>query len=453
MDRPTDDLLNLEGPHAARPGGNHARLRLSQEGTRMLPPGVVDRIRELAGQGFGSKHIARALRISRNTAWRYLAGAPAGFQERHAARRLDEAALAEVHRLYRTVAEGNAVVIRQELAARGIFVDLRAIQRAVAPVRREDRARALATARFETAPGHQIQIDFGEKVIRIAGVPTKVYLMTAVLGHSRRIDCRASLAQRQDDWLEGLEGAFAHFGGLVDEVLCDNASPLVTAHDRATGRVTWNPGFEAFCRDRGLTPRACKPRRARTKGKIERGVGYVKHNALAGRAFDSLEGLQRHLLRWAVEVADERIHGTTGERPRLRFERDERAAMRPPSPRPLAVRTRRLKRRVSADCFVDIDTVRYSVPHRHVREWVDVVVGAEAVEIHLRGRLIAEHRRCNEPRSWVRDPAHFEGLYRAAPATPILPPPSVPAPAEPTAAGSILRPLSAYAEVVEGGRP
>ncbi|WP_165229409.1 IS21 family transposase [Aquisphaera insulae] len=416
----------------------------------MLSPGVVDRIRELAGQGVGSKSIARTLRISRNTVRRYLAGATAGSQRRPASRRLDDAALAEVHRLYRTVAEGNAVVIQQELAAAGIGVDLRAIQRAVAPLRRDDRAAALATVRFETDPGHQIQIDFGEKMIIIAGELTRVYFMTAVLGYSRRIYCRASLAQRQDDWLEGLEGAFAHFGGLVEQVLCDNASPLVTHHDRDTGEVAWNPGFESFCRDRGLTPRACRPRRARTKGKIERGVGYVKHNALAGRAFDSLADLQRHLSRWALEVADERVHGTTDERPRERFERDERAALRPLPPRPLAVRTRRLKRRVSADCFVDIDTVRYSVPHRHVREQVDVVITADAVEVHLRGRLIASHRRRDEPRSWVRDPAHFEGLYRPA-TTPPSGPPS--APAGPTMAGSIQRPLAAYAEVVEGGRP
>ena len=111
-----------------------------------------------------------------------------------------------------------------------------------------------------------------------AGQPVKVYLMTAVLGHSRRLYCRAFLAQRQDDWLEGLEGAFQHFGGLTEQVLCDNASPLVTSHDRQSGQVVWNPGFETFCRDRGLTAKACRPRRARTKGKIERGVGYVKHN-------------------------------------------------------------------------------------------------------------------------------------------------------------------------------
>ena len=93
---------------------------------------------------------------------------------------------------------------------------------------------------------------------------------------------------------------------------------------RESGHVVWNPGFESFCRDRGLTSKACRPRRARTKGKIEPGVGYVKHNALAGRPFASFQELQRHLAKWMIEVADRRIHGTTRERPAVRFERDER---------------------------------------------------------------------------------------------------------------------------------
>ncbi len=236
--------------------------------------------------------------------------------------------MAEVHRLFETVAEGNAVVIQQELAKGGHQIELRTLQRAVATLRQERRAKALATVRFETPPGQQLQMDFGEKVVRIAGEPVKVYLMTAVLGYSRRLYCQAFLARRQDDWLEGLEGAFGHFGGLTERILCDNASPLVKSHDPVSGVVAWNPGFEVFCRDRGLVAKACRPRRARTKEKIERGVGYVKHNALAGRPFASFEELRRHLARWMVEVADRRIHGTTREQPIVRFDRDERQALR-----------------------------------------------------------------------------------------------------------------------------
>jgi transposase len=445
MDKIDSDLVNLRNMQADQSNETRVHLRSKQEDTRMVKPEIVDRIRELAGQGLGSKRIAREVRVSRNSVRRYLAGATAGFQQRPAARLLDAATLREVHDLFGTVAEGNTVVIQQELARRGLHFDLRTLQRAVGPLRQEQRAEALATVRFETPPGHQIQIDFGEKVVRIAGQPVKVYLMTAVLGHSRRLYCRAFLAQRQDDWLEGLDGAFQHFGGLTEQVLCDNASPLVKSHDRESGHVVFNPGFETFCRDRGLTPRACRPRRARTKGKIERGVGYVKHNALAGRSFASFADLGRHLATWQVEVADRRIHGTTKERPAVRFERDERVALRPLPTRPFPIRTRRLKRRVSADCFVDIDTTRYSVPYRHVRRTVEVVVKEEEVEIWLRGLCIAKHARCHEPHTLVRNPAHFDGLFRRAAGT------QAPAPSPPVA-DQVSRPLSVYAELVEGGR-
>jgi transposase len=446
MDRDVPNLVHLQGTQAGPKDPSGVRLRPTQEDTRMLEPEVVDRLRELSVRGYGSKRIAQELGIARNTVRRYLAGAPVGFHERPAARRLDGPTLAEVHRLYRTLAEGNTVVVQQELARRGVHVDLRTLQRAVAPLRQEERAKALAPVRFETEPGQQMQIDFGEKPVPIGGRLVKVHLMTAVLGYSRRCYCHASLAQRQDDWLEGLEMACRHFGGLPHQLLCDNASPLVISHDPRTGEVVWHPGFEAFCRDRGLSARACRPRRARTKGKIERGVGYVKHNALAGRSFASFQAVQGHLAWWAVEVADRRVHGTTREQPILRFERDERRALRPLPDRPLPVRTRRLARRVSADCFVDIDTVRYSVPHRHVRETVEVVVKERRVEVRLRGRCIAEHDRCSEPHAWVRDPAHFEGLFRPAAAAP--------APTAPQGhPHPLARPLSVYAELVEGGQP
>jgi transposase len=446
MDKVDSDLVNLQGTQAGRTDVTRVHLRTTQEDTRMLEPEVVDRIRELSGQGLGSKRIARQLGVSRNTVRRYRAGAMVGFQQRPRARRLGGDTLRDVHDLFGTVAEGNAVVIQQELAGRGIHAELRTLQRAVAARRQEERAEVLATVRFETLPGQQIQIDFGEKTVQIAGQPIKVYLMTAVLGYSRRLYCRAFLAQRQDDWLEGLDGAFRHFGGLTEQVLCDNASPLVTSHDRHSGQIVWNPGFEAFCRDRGLTPKACRPRRARTKGKIERGVGYVKHNALAGRSFTGFENLQRHLSRWMVEVADQRIHGTTKERPADCFERDERMALRPLPTRPFPVRTRRLKRRVSADCFVDIDTIRYSVPYRHVRETVEAIIKEEEVEIWLRGICIAKHARCHEPRTLVRNSAHFDGLFRRVVGA------QLPAPSPP-AADPVCRPLSKYAELVEGGRP
>ena len=110
----------------------------------------------------------------------------------------------------------------------------------------------------------------------------------------------------------------------------------------------------AFCRDWDVQPRACAPYRARTKGKTEAGVKYVKRNALADQAFESFSALEQYLERW-MTFADQRRHGTTREAPILRFERDECAMLRPLPVRAVPRRTQRLRRRVALDAFVDVD--------------------------------------------------------------------------------------------------
>jgi hypothetical protein len=279
------------------------------------------------------------------------------------------------------------------------------------PQRRARLAAEAATVRFETAPGHQMQIDFGEKLVPIAGSVVRVYVFVAVLGYSRRLYVRASLSQRQDDWREGLAGAFQHFGGVPQTLLLDNAGALVVGRDRGTNTVRLHPAFEAFCRDWGVQARVCQPYRARTKGKTEAGVGYVKRNALAALSFASFAALEAHLQSWMAE-ADERVHGTTRERPRDRFDREERSALRPLPANPLPARQRRLTRRVAIDCFVDVDTIRYSVPHALVRRTVEVLVADEEVVVFDGSAVVARHRRGHEPHSRVIISSHFDGLWR-----------------------------------------
>lgn len=113
-------------------------------------------------------------------------------------------------------------------------------------------------------------------------------------------------------------------------------------------------------------------------------------------------------------LADARIHGTTHESPIVRFDRDERAALRPLPVRALPRREQRLRRRVAHAAFVDVDTVRYSVPHRLVREFVDVVVDEQVVRIVHGSTLVATHTGSFEPFARVLDPAHYAGLWRAS---------------------------------------
>jgi transposase len=225
---------------------------------------------------------------------------------------------------------GNADVLRQELAAeKGLTVSLRTVKRAVKPYRQELEAEARATVRFETPPGKQMQIDFGERLVEIGGAKQRAYLFVATLGYSRRCHIRAFRNERQESWFDGLESAFSKFGGVTEEVLLDNARVLVVDHDTATRTAVFNDKLKAFAKHGGFRPRACTPYRARTKGKTENGVGYVKRNAIAGRSFSSWGALEAHLETWTREIADVRVHGTTGEVLIERFQRAEAKALKP----------------------------------------------------------------------------------------------------------------------------
>jgi transposase len=401
---------------------------------------VVASIRELASRGVGSKRIAQVVGVARNTVKRYLRRpVPVGQQVRPRARVLDGAARDTARALYGGAAAGNAVVVQRLLAEQDVVVSVRTVERAVADLRQAQRVAEVATVRVETVPGDQLQVDFGQKYVEIGGARVRVFLLVAVLSYSRRIFVKAFLNERQADWREGLAGAFRHFGGVPRVVLGDNARALVVGRDRATGTVTFHPGYLAFCRDWDVQPRACAPYRARTKGKTEAGVKYVKRNGLADLAFPSFAALEAHLAAWLV-TADQRVHGTTHETPLARFEREERAALRP---LPVYVgprREQRVGRRVAHDALVDVDTVRYSVPHRFVRDHVEVALDHDTVRIFHGTTLIATHRRSCEPYSRVVDPAHWAGLWRVASA-----------PREATASLAQLgRSLDDYAAVVGG---
>lgn len=303
--------------------------------------------------------------------------------------------------------------------------------------------------RFETPPGRQLQIDFGERLVEIGGIKIKAFVFVATLGHSRRCHVRAFRHERQESWFSGLESAFTTFGGVPEEVLMDNPRALVERHDATSRQVTFNDKLIAFAKHWGFRPRACAPYRARTKGKTESGVGYVKKNAIAGHSFATWEAFEAHLARWERDIANVRIHGTTGEVPMVRFERDEAHRLKPLGGRPSFGALRELTRVVGNDCAVEVDTNSYSVPWRLIGERVAVTVAAGEVRIRHGSREVAVHAQAQGRRQRVIDRAHLDGVagrdgavrQRVIEQPPIDHPPPPPA---------LLRPLAEYEAIVGG---
>jgi transposase len=327
----------------------------------------------------------------------------------------------------------NGDVLRQELAEAGVLVSLRTVERITKDLRQSSLCQERATLRYETEPGQQLQVDFGECWLEIGEQRVKVFVFVGTLGYSRRTYARIFPSLCQKSWLDGLEGCLRHFEGAPRECLVDNARALVSAWK--ADQPVFHPEFQAFCDHYGIRPRACRPYRARTKGKVESGVKYVKKNALGRRRFGSWEALEGHLVKWMREVADLRNHGTTHEKPLERFAREQLVPLR-------GVRSyraiRRFSRRVGLDVLVHVDTNRYSVPWNLAGQMVDLELEGEEVRIRWRENLVATHRLHPGRFQVVMDPNHLEGLIRQT--YPARDPEGV------------IRPLESYEKAVGGER-
>lgn len=180
--------------------------------------------------------------------------------------------------------------------------------------------------RFETEPGHQGQVDFAE--VRFPW--GKRFVLLVVLGYSRLLWLRFYSKQDMRTLFSGLEEAFAFFGGVPRELLFDQMSSVITRDLRDQGeRLIENAEFLRFAAHWSFRIRACRAYRAKTKGKVERPIRYLRENFLYGREFLGDSDLADQAEAWLHGTANVRIHGTTQERPLERFARDEKQHLQP----------------------------------------------------------------------------------------------------------------------------
>jgi hypothetical protein len=130
--------------------------------------------------------------------------------------------------------------------------------------------------------------------------------------------------------MDGLEDACRYFGGVPQELLFDQMRAVITRDLRLEGgALVRNAKFLRFARHWHFTPRACRPYRAQTKGKVERPVRYLRGNFVYGRTFLHDADLDHQRQLWLDRVANVRLHGTTREQPRIRFDCEERFLLQP----------------------------------------------------------------------------------------------------------------------------
>jgi hypothetical protein len=242
--------------------------------------------------------------------------------------------------------------------------------------------------RFETPPGHQSQIDWGQARVRFRDGVRVRHIFVLTLGFSRRSFYRAYPDERMPEFLDAHEEAFAYFGGRTREHLYDR--PRTVCHGTSDGKRVWNPTFKTFADYWGFEPRVCQPYRAQTKGKVESGVKYFRRNFLPGRTFVDDLDFDAQLAEWVSTIADVRIHGTTHERPCDRFTREQAYLVATTGHASFRLEARH-QRLVATDYLVSVATNRYSVPFTLIGQPVEVLRRDGALVIFHRGVSVATH--------------------------------------------------------------
>lgn len=305
-----------------------------------------------------------------------------------------------------------ATVLLRELKELGYAGGITILKEFVSSCKR-DRVKQVIE-RFETLPGRQAQVDWGEcGTITVNGERKRLYVFVLVLGYSRMTFARFTTSMKQPVLLACLREAFERLG-VPKELLVDNMKTAVDRH--ALGEdVRFNGGFLDFCEHYGTLPVACPPYWPRAKGKVEAGVKYVKDSFLTGRAFATLEDLNAQLDAWLDGVANVRDHGTTKERPIDRYAREVQA-LRHAAAIPRFDTRELLIRKVQSDSHVRLAGCAYSVPPHAVGRMVHIrvqqVMPGMPFEVLLNGEVITQHV-VSGSETRVTLPEHARALRKA----------------------------------------
>ncbi len=322
--------------------------------------------------------------------------------------------------LERRIGEGvlNAQKLFREVRALGYSGKRTLVRSFVHPLR--PAREPMATVRFETEPGEQAQVDWAHfGTIEHQGRPRKLYAFLCTLGWSRALHLEFTVSMQSVAFLRCHVHAFRALGGVPRRILYDNLKSVVLDRGRGPGggSVHWNPAFLDFADYYGFAPQPCRPYRAQTKGKVERGVGYVRgdfwQGMHQGTTFTDLDDLNRQARDWTEVVANRRVHGTTGAIPAERLPHE---GLQPLTGKPDYDTSLVCYRRSTRDCLVSYSGTLYSVPAAYAGQQL-LVRETEHEEVAIlgpHGEEIARHRLATGAggaHQRVVVPSHYAALH------------------------------------------
>ena len=303
----------------------------------------------------------------------------------------------------------NAQVIIKELQEAGYDGGSTILREYIQPKRSTRQSKQ--TVRFETKPGVQLQSDWGEIETIISGQTVKVKFILNILGYSRRFHFWCTDSMDAEHTYEGIIRSFEYFKGTAEEVLVDNQKTAVIKH--VVGKeVVFTERFIDLAGHYGFTPKACRPYRARTKGKCERMVRYVKEHFFARyRVFESWSHLNQQAEQWLVNEADQRVQQTVKEIVANRFDREKPHLNLLPSVR---FDTSYIAyRQASWDGYIDVRGNRYSVPSAVAGQQVRIRLSlSDELRVFHNDKLIASHYLQPAANGWVTIGEHHSDLWQ-----------------------------------------
>lgn len=358
--------------------------------------------------GLKQRAIARKLGISRGTVKKYVENPDLAFtppRPRNRRSRLDPYS----ENIKAWIEEDNdytATWIYDRLSNMGFIGSYEIVKRRVRRIK--ENYHKVAYMRFETEPGYQAQVDFGEfQVSRPDGGVTKLYLFSMILGYSRKL--YAELIERYDlpTFLDCHIHAFEYLGGVPEQILYDRMKNVYIG--RIAGKKKFNDTLMGFALHYGFRLEVAPSHAAWVKGKIERPYNFIREGFWRGYGFICLETANHDLMGWLCKK-DERIHGTTHEKVNERFHREKpHLNMLPPQAFDTSYR---VYRKVHKDCTVRFEGNSYVVSHDLVGKQIILRVKDKTMRVFHNDCLVVTYGIPEGKGNLVQDKRFYEALRK-----------------------------------------